>query len=609
MSPTTDPTAVTSAVVVDAITAATRDGAAGFVRLLQHAAAFDRFAPANQLLLAAQDAAGAVATYTKWSTVTARNGEPCRVRRGETALRIVAPVRATRRIINPDSDDTVIAVADLGERLLPVFHEGQLVSPPAWPPRPPHGNHFDENAEIVAALHHFLHQPAHDADAGDVVEVLARYTHTIITDVRRDRPVTALETAATLAVLTSKLELGIQPPNPDDRAVTHLPTSDLHHIALAALTTTARVVHRLEEHLDRQFTVDPFIQLRRTTTISAVTTLPTRPAAIVELAVGVRDRGSGCVDERIAIQLARRFDWPQIAATLTEVDPHLARHAVTAAARAEVLADAGASTATVAEVLASGGHPRDETTAALTQTYPDLFGDITGLFPPEEIGPAIAAAYRPELATHPTTHPTAHTPRTERHEPTAGERDQFARRIILAAADLDGVVYGLANWANNPVEALRGARHARAYPDVLAGLITHYQWPPDIAAQQLHHAHADLDTAVSALLATAPTTTVALIAARANWHGHSDAFWIATARTVIGDRPDLPTQLPNPTPPPALAPATAPPRTPGRPAVASGHRLVDAWATIDSRHPTATDEQPVANVDLVAAWAEIDLTP
>src|SRR6478609_7965352 len=103
--------------------------------LLKISGGFHHYSPNNQLLLAAQGAQGLVASFHTWKQITAVDGEPCRIRKGEPALRVYAPIRAKREEVDPDTGlPTQSSV--VGYRLVPVFHQGQLVSPPEFPTEP-----------------------------------------------------------------------------------------------------------------------------------------------------------------------------------------------------------------------------------------------------------------------------------------------------------------------------------------------------------------------------------------------------------------------------------------------------------------------------------------
>ena len=74
-------------------------------QLLRISGSFHRYSPNNQLLLAAQGAQGAVASFHTWKQIPATDGNVCRIRKGETALRVYAPIRAKRRELDPDSGE------------------------------------------------------------------------------------------------------------------------------------------------------------------------------------------------------------------------------------------------------------------------------------------------------------------------------------------------------------------------------------------------------------------------------------------------------------------------------------------------------------------------
>lgn len=140
--------------------------------LLKMASSFHRYSPNNQLLLAAQGADGLVASFHTWKQITAVDGEPCRIRKGETALRVYAPIRARREEIDPDTGlPTESSV--VGYRLVPVFHQGQLVSPPEFPLEPkllagedPPSELWDAVAEQICAAGFTLSRGPLDGPAG-----------------------------------------------------------------------------------------------------------------------------------------------------------------------------------------------------------------------------------------------------------------------------------------------------------------------------------------------------------------------------------------------------------------------------------------------------------
>jgi antirestriction protein ArdC len=108
-----------------------------YQNLLRMASTFHRYSIGNTLFLASQGAVGVVASYKRWQTIDADDGAKCQVRRGERALRVLAPVTTTRREVDEATGEEVVLRGGATRfRIVPVFHEGQLVSPPAWPPPP-----------------------------------------------------------------------------------------------------------------------------------------------------------------------------------------------------------------------------------------------------------------------------------------------------------------------------------------------------------------------------------------------------------------------------------------------------------------------------------------
>ena len=103
--------------------------------MLHMAGSFHRYSTNNQLLLAAQGADGLVASFHTWKQIPAEDGQMCRIRKGETALRVYAPIRARSHEID-EATGLPAKPAVVGYKLVPVFHQGQLVSPPDVPAQP-----------------------------------------------------------------------------------------------------------------------------------------------------------------------------------------------------------------------------------------------------------------------------------------------------------------------------------------------------------------------------------------------------------------------------------------------------------------------------------------
>jgi hypothetical protein len=128
-----------------------------YQNLLRMASTFHRYSIGNELLLASQGAVGVVASYKRWQTIDAEDGAKCQVRRGERSLRVLAPVVTSRREVDEATGEEVVLRGGATRfRVVPVFHEGQLVSPPAWPPPPERltgtPEHFEQAWNVVEGL-------------------------------------------------------------------------------------------------------------------------------------------------------------------------------------------------------------------------------------------------------------------------------------------------------------------------------------------------------------------------------------------------------------------------------------------------------------------------
>ena len=92
---------------------------------------FHRYSPNNQLLLALQGAEGHVASYNTWQTIPASGGGNCQVAAGEKGLTVLAPMTSRTVEVDDQTGEETTVRRLRGFRTVKVFHEGQLVSPPA----------------------------------------------------------------------------------------------------------------------------------------------------------------------------------------------------------------------------------------------------------------------------------------------------------------------------------------------------------------------------------------------------------------------------------------------------------------------------------------------
>lgn len=128
---------------------------------------FHNYSPHNQELLAAQLLArgldpgeGAVASFTTWGRLRDVDGEVCRVRKGEKALWVYAPITITRRVLDEATGDEHTLTAGVrGFKPVPVFHSHQLAVAPALatPPLPERLRGDDAPGQVWTAISDELH--------------------------------------------------------------------------------------------------------------------------------------------------------------------------------------------------------------------------------------------------------------------------------------------------------------------------------------------------------------------------------------------------------------------------------------------------------------------
>lgn len=101
--------------------------------MLDMAARFHTYSARNVMLLAAQGARGRVAGYRTWQTIPAHDGGHCQVQRGAKHLKILAPVTRTAATIDETTGEEEKHRVLVRFKVVRVFDEAALVSPPADP--------------------------------------------------------------------------------------------------------------------------------------------------------------------------------------------------------------------------------------------------------------------------------------------------------------------------------------------------------------------------------------------------------------------------------------------------------------------------------------------
>jgi hypothetical protein len=440
-----------------------------FHRLLATAATFQRYSPINRLYLAVQGAQGAVANQRMWASMPAVDGHRCRIRPGEQAMRVLAPIHSTRRVVDPATGRARLdPIGNPHYRMVPVFGEHQLVAPPAWPLDPPlrftnqdleaawtavadslradgytvtrvpsevdpgAGGRTDRARRRVAIPDDL--EPA-EALRAVILSYATIHLHASVGATEHVAPaVVEVEAETATAIVTRRVGLDQQSDRPPRQAPWEGRDLRVSDSAERVLLVADRITDHLEVALACDLTTDAFQKLRRHEPATvAVLRSPdvafASPPAIT--AEGVSFAGelgvAGSADEVIGRHLSTGVPrWNVLARELTGIDTErFITMGNTPANRAVALAEAGATAPYVADVLVADGSEMTEVAAALTATMVDAEGDHAPLFDPVELAPvlrtlgtdpaltpdtsstvAIAAPVASSVAIRPTNSPT-----------------------------------------------------------------------------------------------------------------------------------------------------------------------------------------------------------
>jgi hypothetical protein len=384
-------------------------------QLLRISQSFHRYSPNNQLLLAAQGAEGLVASFNTWKQIPAVDGSVCRVRKGETAMRVYAPIRTTRREVDQETGDEIVERSVVRFKLVPVFHQGQLVAPPDIPVQPkllvgdePPTYLWEAVATQIDAAGFRLERNALDGPGG--ANGVTSYLDKRVV-VRDDlSPVQALKTqihelahvmlhapenrpdgmsrdlveveAESVAFVVCDM-LGLDSASYSIPYVANWAGGDLDRVRSAAervLGAARQIVAELETELGIVLLQDPLASARRQLADDGID----EHRALV---------GAGrSTDDLVADHLAAgRLDWQQLASSI----PAIERHRADAVAhdpvgQAVVLAEAGASATATAHVLRAHGLADTEVDRILTTPVLDMLGESPTLYPRDAIRAPLA---------------------------------------------------------------------------------------------------------------------------------------------------------------------------------------------------------------------------
>jgi hypothetical protein len=388
--------------------------------LLHISGSFHRYSPNNQLLLAAQGAEGVVASFHTWKQIPSADGSVCRIRRGETALRVYAPIRTKRRELDPDTGE-IHEPPIVGFKLVPVFHEGQLVAPPDLPAQPklldgqePPHEIWDAVAEQIYAAGYTLQRgPLEGVSGPKGVTNFIERTVTVRDDLG---PAQALKTqihelghvmmhfadvrepgmtrdrieveAESVAYVVCDL-LGVDAGSYSIPYVANWAGADVELVEATAqkvLTTARQIVTGLEAELG--------VDLRPNPIASVIHQAAERECVAEHSSSRPIGSGGAATDQLIADHLGQgELDWPRLAGSIPAIETHraIAAHC-DPGAQAIVLAEAGASPEATATVLRAHGLDDESVLALLTVTVPDQLGAISTLY---DRGDAIRAVRDP----------------------------------------------------------------------------------------------------------------------------------------------------------------------------------------------------------------------
>ncbi len=476
-------------------------------QLLHLARSFHRYSPNNQLLLAAQGADGLVASFNTWKTITATDGQPCRVRKGETALRVYAPMQSVRRELDPATGEEVEVRGRVRFKLVPVFHQGQLVTPPDLPLQPrflegtePPPDVWEAVADQIDAGGFRLERGPLDGPGGpngitdhttrtvtvrdDLPPVQALKTqlhelaHVMLHDgeqrdgMTRDRIEVEAESVAYVVLDT----LGVDSADYSIPYVTNWAGGDIELVRSTAervLGAARTIIDRLEATLDIELIPNPLSHAQPSSPQPA-TVDSGRPAPGVS------------VDRVVAEHLSHREpSWPQLAAHVPAIEADRARaveHDIIG--QAIVLAEAGASASATASYLHAHQLTLAAVEAVLTTPVVDALGEHPTLYPTNDDAEAVrhlvgASAVQKRLVedlvaaitrNHPARHqPSARSSRPERSlgqdltpsDPAWGHSPSKIREPIAGDRDAEGTVGRVIQFPN---QRDRSSEPSRASP-------------------------------------------------------------------------------------------------------------------------------------------------
>lgn len=387
--------------------------------LLRISGSFHRYSPNNQLLLAAQGADGLVASFNTWKQVPATDGRPCQIRKGEKAVRIYAPLRTVRRDVDEVSGEETVEAIGVRFKLVPVFHQGQLVAPPDLPLQPkllrgddPPFEVWEAVAEQIAAAGYALHRGPlrgpdgpkgvtnfidktvivrDDLEAAQALKTqIHELGHVLMHHAEIREPGMARERieveAESVAYVVCDI-LGVDAGSYSIPYVANWAGADVELVQATAqkvLATAREIVAGLEAELGVDFRPNPLFAIGQPAPEREVEP----PTATMRVLVSV-----GTTDQIIHDHLATGpLNWDRLTASIPALEEDRARNiGDDPAAQAIALAEAGASPEANAAFLRAHGLRGDTIIKTLTVTVADELGEMTTLYSRSDVERALTA--------------------------------------------------------------------------------------------------------------------------------------------------------------------------------------------------------------------------
>jgi hypothetical protein len=425
-------------------------------RLLQISNSFHRYSPHNQLLLAVQGAEGLVASFNTWKRLPAVDGRACRIRKGETALRVYAPIRTVRRDIDQGTGDEVVERRVTRFKLVPVFHQGQLVAFPDLPVQPQLLTGTESDGRLWDAVAHQITEAGFSLQRGsldgvdgakgrtswpdrtvivrddltptqalkteihELAHVLLHHPQSRPDGLSRERIEVEAESVAYVVCDTLGVDAG-------DYSIPYVANwaganADTVRATAERVLGTARVIVTGVEHtLGVELTADPIASARRHLDEEGVEEPPAKVALV------------GTTDQLIADHLdTGPLDWARLAQSLPAIDQtRAASVADDPAGQAIVLAEAGASAEANVAVLRAHRLADDAIEATLIVTVPDSLGESKTLYRVEDVRTALNAP-----------------------EPIKPLADELVADLLVSAGGQPAAVLHLAHTSGQPASVI-----------------------------------------------------------------------------------------------------------------------------------------------------------